>query len=285
MSLSSLQLDAFLNVARTGSFSIAANILAVTQSALSQRILNLEQELGSALFVREPSGIRLTELGQNLLRYCQTKESLEMEFLSNAKPNKTKGYSGIARIAGFSTITQSVLVPILGSLIKENPGIHLELMTAEIKDLSNKLITGQTDFIFLYNPLEKQGIENHKIGYEENVLVRPIGKKYRKDVFLDHDADDSMTFDFFKQQGKTSTKLVRNYLGEMYSILEGVKQGLGQAVVPMHLIKQTKGIEVVPGYKPFRVPVYCCYYSQAYYTDLQKALIECLIKEPAKYLA
>lgn len=48
--------------------------LNITQSALPQRILNLESDLGSTLFIRESSGILLTELGQRMLRYCQMKD-------------------------------------------------------------------------------------------------------------------------------------------------------------------------------------------------------------------
>ncbi|MCO4756243.1 MAG: LysR family transcriptional regulator, partial [Bacteriovoracaceae bacterium] len=46
MSLSSLYLDAFYAVVQNGSFTNASKALAITQSALSQRVLNLENELG-----------------------------------------------------------------------------------------------------------------------------------------------------------------------------------------------------------------------------------------------
>ena len=64
MSLSSLQIDAFLAVCETKSFTAAAAKLHITQSALSQRIKNLEDELGSTLFVRESTGVRTTDLGE-----------------------------------------------------------------------------------------------------------------------------------------------------------------------------------------------------------------------------
>src|SRR4051812_10051047 len=101
--LSSLHLDAFYHVARQGTFSKASKILGITQSALSQRIQNLEQELGTALFVRESSGVRLTDVGQELVRYCKSRESLEEEFLGRLR-NPAQGLSGVIRIAGYSTI-------------------------------------------------------------------------------------------------------------------------------------------------------------------------------------
>src|ERR1700683_3915215 len=103
MSLSSSQLDAFTAVAQGLSFTKAALKLHVTQSALSQRILNLEDELETTLFIREKSGLSLTEVGLELLRHCQTRSTLEDDFLSSIK-SKTNNLSGTLRIAGFSSV-------------------------------------------------------------------------------------------------------------------------------------------------------------------------------------
>ncbi|HMN68788.1 MAG TPA: LysR family transcriptional regulator, partial [Bdellovibrionales bacterium] len=125
MSLSSLYLDAFSEVAKLKSFSKAAQKLNVTQSALSQRVLNLEKDLGSSLFIRDPSGIRLTELGQRLLRYCHSKSLLEAEFMEALKPDEGKGLSGLIRVGGFSTINRSVILPIMTGVLKEHPLVNI----------------------------------------------------------------------------------------------------------------------------------------------------------------
>src|SRR3989344_5573799 len=253
MSISSIQLDAFIAVSKHGGFSVAAKVLGITQSALSQRILNLEKDLEASLIIRESTGIRLTELGQKLLRYCQSKEHLEEEFLVTLKAKSVKDISGIVRIGGFSTITQSVLIPILANITKDFPNVQIEVTSEELRDLPSMLASGQVDFIFLTKPLDKQGVKNHLVGYEENVLIQPNSKKFRADVFLDHDQDDTTTFDFFKLQGKKIPYLKRNYLDEIYTIVEGVKHGMGRAVVPIHIANTVKGVEVVPGYKSLQV--------------------------------
>src|SRR5260370_2825810 len=58
------QVQAFLEVARTGNVSRAAEALYVTQPALTARIQALEKELGEALFVRTGRGVRLTDAGR-----------------------------------------------------------------------------------------------------------------------------------------------------------------------------------------------------------------------------
>src|SRR3954462_11077380 len=61
------QVQAFLQVARMGNVSRAAESLYVTQPALTARIQAREKELGEALFVRTGRGVRLTDAGRGFL--------------------------------------------------------------------------------------------------------------------------------------------------------------------------------------------------------------------------
>src|SRR5215218_6024458 len=61
------QLESFIAIARTGSFSAAARIVHVSQPALTAVIKNLEQQLGVALFERTPRGVTVTTAGRELL--------------------------------------------------------------------------------------------------------------------------------------------------------------------------------------------------------------------------
>jgi len=105
MSLSSLQLDAFLAAAKSLNFSRAAESLFITQSALSQRVKNLELTMGATLFIRDPSQIKITEIGEKLLRYCQTKDAMEDELLFNLTSIEGGELAGIVRIGIFICFT------------------------------------------------------------------------------------------------------------------------------------------------------------------------------------
>lgn len=273
MSMSSLALDAFTEVARCQSFSLAAEKLHVTQSALSQRVLNLEQHLGSALFIRIKGDLRLTPLGQRLLRYTQARELLEGEFMADLKTD-VEGLGGNLRLAGFSSVTRSLVLPILGPLLRKNPKIHFELLSGELRDLPPMLFSGQADFIFLTTPLDKQGIENHLLGYEENVLITSSAVPKNSKVYIDHDEEDRMSFDFLKHQGQKSPQFQRHYLDEIYSVVDGVQEGLGRAVVPRHLVAHNRAVREVPGYKALKVPIYISYYAQSFYTQLQQIVLQ-----------
>lgn len=284
MSLSSLHLDAFVAVVKNRSFSAGANELNITQSALSQRILNLESEIGSTLFIRESSGIRLTELGQNLLRYCQMKESLELEFMGQIQNKNGASLSGLVRVAGFSTVVRSVLIPCLSPLFLKNPNVQIQFMTKEIRELPGLLESGEADFILLNRPYEKQGIDNIELGYEENVLVEPKNGIFRNDVFLDHDSEDTTTFDFLKKQNRDFKKIKRSYFDEIYSIIDAVLNGAGRAVVPIHLTRTITDLKESKGFKSIKSPVYFCYYKQPYYTTLQKQIMTEITSKVPKLL-
>jgi len=284
MSLPSNQLDAFVAVAKAQSFSGGAKALSITQSALSQRILNLESELGSTLFIRESSGIRLTELGQRMLRYCQMKDSLENEFLGQMRTQKSNSLAGLIKIGGFSTVVRSILIPSIAPMLLENPDVQIEFLTKEVRQLPGLLETGQADFILLNKTYDKHGVVNIEIGFEENVLVEPKNGIFRDNVFLDHDSEDSTTTDFFNLQDRPPKSWKRSYFDEIYSIIDGVLNGAGRAVIPLHLAKQIEGLKVSKGFQTMKTPVFFCYYQQAFYTSLQKKVIQEIKNKAPKIL-
>src|SRR6201982_1703888 len=66
-----LQVEGFLEVARRGSVSRAAEALFITQPTLTARLHGLERELGTALFLRTPHGMRLTDAGRAWIPFAE----------------------------------------------------------------------------------------------------------------------------------------------------------------------------------------------------------------------
>jgi DNA-binding transcriptional LysR family regulator len=276
MRLSSLQLEAFLAVARKGGFTSAAQSLHITQSALSQRVLKLEEELQATLIIRDPAGLKLTSQGEQLLRFCEQQERLEGELLgklapgASGKPGKAAaGLSGALRVAGFSTVMESIVMPALTELMLANPSVRLELRVAELRELPKLLQSGEADFVLLDREVRREGVVARKIGEETYVWVQPALKTWRKGVFLDHDAEDETTEEFFRLQGGKPPGLERSFLGGISAIIQGVSLGWGEAVVPKHLIEGRKDLRAVPGKKPMVTPIYLNYFEQAFPTELQ----------------
>tara|TARA_B110001454_G_C12723220_1_gene435938 strand:- start:21295 stop:22173 length:879 start_codon:yes stop_codon:yes gene_type:complete len=291
MSLSSIQLDAFWALSKTGNFSKAAQSLHITQSALSQRIINLEESVGTTLVIRDSNGIRLTYTGQELLRYIQKKQALEEEFQTRAGMDASGSQvklSGRIRMASLSSLMHSVLFPALDEILNSHPDVLVDTSVAEMRDLENKLRQGQADFVVTNAEWKKEDLKGYKLGEEESVLVRSKLNKERENIFLDHDPQDTTTEDFMRLNGQKARSFRRCYVDDIYGILEGVSLGWGSAIVSKHLIdsnpKYQDTIKVAKGYVPLKTPVWLYHYEQPYYTRLEQMVIDSLCENVRKIL-
>jgi DNA-binding transcriptional LysR family regulator len=277
MGLSSLQLDAFFGAARTLNFSQAASELHITQSALSQRIKALEQELDLTLFVRMPRGVQLTEAGERLLRYCQARFSMEGELLDELTSATKDQLGGMLRIAGYSSVVRSILIPALAPLLRDNPQVQAHVQNAEIRELPELLLTGNVDFIVTDTPLHRHDIETRVLGEEEYVMCEALKVDAPEQRYLDHDPSDTATHRFFAHQQKAIPDYKRAFMDEIYAIIDGVANGLGRAVVSRHLVAHDKRIRILRKYRSMPVPVLLHFHKQPYHTALQRAAITTLI--------
>lgn len=286
MFLSSGQLDAFYAVAQTLHFSKAATQLNITQSALSQRVLALEEDLGVTLFLRSRSGIQLTEEAQRLLVYCQNRRGLEEELL--AEMTETDGsLGGTIRIAGFSSVIRSVVMPALGEFIRKNTKLKIEFLTREIGEIEGLLKSGEVDFIVTDQIINREDVEGFLLGHEDSVLVR--SKKFETpEYFLDHDPQDQTTKNYLKTMDgpskKKNLKMKRRYLDDVYGLIDGVRFGFGFAVLPRHLLKGESDLEIVNPRAVLKTPVHLYYPVQPFYTKLHQAVVRDLKKNCGLFL-
>lgn len=283
MIISAHELQAFRILAQKLNFSVAATHIHITQSALSQRIQSLERSLGLTLFVRDRKALRLTEAGVRLLRYCQTKDHLEAELLNDLVAPTDGKFAGHLRVAGFSSVLHSVIMPALSPLLRDNPSVQFEFSMHEMSQLPDVLMRGEADFVIMDHAHQKSNVHTHVLGHEKYVLIRskyfPVSNTY-----LDHDPNDKFTKLFFKSQGKHHQDLLRSYVDDIEGIINGVALGIGQGVVPCHLLRKDIPVSIVSNVKPMNSPVVLNYFSQPYYSKLQHAVIEMLKKRCREYL-
>ncbi|XQU09831.1 LysR family transcriptional regulator [Halomonas sp. LY9] len=118
-------LQAFVMVAREGSFTRAATRLGVTQSALSQTIRNLEHQLDIRLLARTTRSVTPTQAGERLLASVgQHFDDIEAE-LSLLTEFRDKPV-GTVRITCGDHVLRNVLLPKLTPLLRQYPDIHME---------------------------------------------------------------------------------------------------------------------------------------------------------------
>lgn len=281
--LSSQQLEAFFTVSQTLNFTKAAEKLHITQSALSQRILNLEKELELTLFIRDRSGLRLTEAATKLVRYCQQKNNLEIETLASLKATNSKDIGGIVRIGGFSSIMSSVVVPAMGQLTSHHSNIRIQTLTKEMSELLELLKRGEIDYMIVDDRIDREELERVLLAKEKNVLVQH--KKYQgEDIYIDHDENDDVTIRFLRNAKLKSKEIKRQYLDDVHGLIQGVQHKLGKAVLPLHLIQDKKDFEILHPDQVLEIPIYLYYYVQPYYTSLHFTVVEALKQSFGEYI-
>lgn len=128
------RLHHFLSVAEHGSFHAAARAINVSQPALTKSIRLLETDLGCALFLRMPGGVRLTEAG-NLFRH----RAREIEAAWNASlvelKVQTKGLGGEMRIGGGPVYSAVYFPNMLADLRVNFPNLRVAVSTGVGADL------------------------------------------------------------------------------------------------------------------------------------------------------
>ncbi|MBQ3062279.1 MAG: LysR family transcriptional regulator [Clostridia bacterium] len=164
MGIADIKLDQyriFYRVAACGSFTGAAEELFLTQSAVSQAVKNLEEALGTQLFVRGKRGVSLTQDGEVMFRYV----SNAMVLLEQAGSQLSKMQSletGELRIGVGDTIAKHLLLPVLERFSRAYPGIELRILNRVSRETIDLLRSGHIDLAIVNMPLDDSGV--YKVG-------------------------------------------------------------------------------------------------------------------------
>ena len=140
------QLRAFVKIAETCNFSLAAKELYTTQSALSQSLKKLEDELGMTLFHRDNHNVGLTEAGDALLPFARR----TIEYSDNCVNkmhdlmNMKCGTLNIGVTHSFRILTSDTL----NVFVKRYPNIKLNIFYKTIPELREMLLRNEVDMIF-----------------------------------------------------------------------------------------------------------------------------------------
>jgi LysR family nitrogen assimilation transcriptional regulator len=143
-------IQAFVNVARLGSFSRAAASVSIAQSALSKRVSRLERRVGSELMLRLPRGIELTETGRAFLKKAQGLVE-EMEDMERNISAYVLTPTGRVRVTMPQRTCAQLSPSVLRRCQQELPLVNLELLEGTPGDVHSWISEGQADLALVYN--------------------------------------------------------------------------------------------------------------------------------------
>jgi DNA-binding transcriptional LysR family regulator len=139
------QLRAFAVVADKGSFVSAAEVLNMSQPALSQCIQQLEQQIGGRLFSRTTRKVYLTPLGMSFLPHARGLLH-QFDVVMNEVEEMVARKSGRVRIACLPSIASRLMPRVLATNKSAFPGIHVTIIDANMRDVTAMVLRGEVDF-------------------------------------------------------------------------------------------------------------------------------------------
>ena len=171
------QLEAFVKVAETKSFSAAAKLLYLTQPTVSAHIASLEKELNACLLVRSTKGAALSEAGKELYAYAEQMLELEQKIRERFGLG-TGGRGSVLRIAASTVPSQYLLPDILSAFREQYPGEQLKVFETDSAGVVDMILTHKADVGFTGTVLEKGGCTYLPFYQDELVIITPAAERF-----------------------------------------------------------------------------------------------------------
>lgn len=150
--MSDALLRAFLIVSRHESLTRAADSLGVSQPALSRRIRELEEHLGSKLFDRHGRGVRLTRIGETLLARLGS-SFLEIDSAVEEVSQRREAGAGLIAIASVHTLNAYFIPPVLNTFRRGHPEARFRILGRSSEEVVELTRRGVVDLGIVYGAL------------------------------------------------------------------------------------------------------------------------------------
>lgn len=204
------QLECFVAVARKKSFSRAADVLFLSQPAVTSNIQKIESELGTILFDRNRN-ISLTKDGLEFLPFAI--EMLNVRDKSKIAISQYKNnVEGVLEICA-STIPEQYLLPHIIKAFKTiYPGVFFYIQHKDSREVAEEILSGITNFGFIGAKYSYEGIDYIDIYEDRLVLITSSEKKFNHNPLTTKDLIGEEIV--LREEGSGTRLLIENALKE-----------------------------------------------------------------------
>jgi DNA-binding transcriptional LysR family regulator len=165
-------IETFLWVVTLGNFRAAGEKLNTTQPAISQRIAQLERELGVKLLNRDHRVASPTPSGRQLMVYAEKLMGLRSEMM--AEVSDRSAMRGVLRLGVAETIVHTWLSRLIKSVNTAYPNLSLEIEIDITPNLTARLLAQEIELAFMLGPLSASGVRNRALcDYPIGFLASP----------------------------------------------------------------------------------------------------------------
>ncbi|HEY0292144.1 MAG TPA: LysR substrate-binding domain-containing protein [Hansschlegelia sp.] len=168
------QLRYFEHLARERHFGRAAEACAVTQPALSMQIRELEAVLGGRLVNRTREGVRLTELGEDVLSRSASILAAVRDLEVRARMGRSE-LSGPIKLGVIPSIAPYLLPRLLPEIRERHPLVQLSLRESQTAVLVKELLAGALDAVVMSLPIYDPDVETETLFDDAFLLAAAVG--------------------------------------------------------------------------------------------------------------
>lgn len=240
-------IETFLWVATLGSFRGAAGKLNTTQPAISQRIAQLETEMGVRLLQRDSRVVSPTPSGRQLMVYAEKLIGLRSEMLAAVRDRSAM--RGVLRLGVSETIVHTWLPKLIERVDSTYPNLSLEIEVDITPNLRARLLAQEIDLAFLLGPLSVSTVRNRVLCDYPNAFVASPSLGLSKNVLT---ARDLARFAIITFPRKTQPyEIVRSLFNRpdlpsirlhasasLATVIRMATDGLGIAVIPTAIVQR-----------------------------------------------
>ena len=178
-SMSDFRLNVFCSVAKTLSYTKAAQELHITQPAITKHVQELENQYKTRLIERMGNKIVLTHAGEVLLEHSIAilKEYAQLDFVMNMLHGDPKG---TLRLGASTTIAQYVLPPVLALFKTKFPDVNISLISGNSDDIELELMDHHIDLGLIEGNKRLPNLKYTHLVDDELVAIASTQSKYAK---------------------------------------------------------------------------------------------------------
>lgn len=168
------ELKTFIYLSKVKNFTLAAEQLFIAQSTVTNRISELEKEVGKRLFSRGSKTVALTEAGEIFLRYAE--RILELQDTSIEEMNALSSHSRKFSVGAINATYETYVKPLVDACLQDNSVTSIKVMLGHSLDLIQQLQDNMLDMVFSAVPLKRVGYACDVFDIDRVVLVCGKGK-------------------------------------------------------------------------------------------------------------
>ncbi|MBQ2768632.1 MAG: LysR family transcriptional regulator [Clostridia bacterium] len=173
------ELKTFIFLSKVKNFTLAAEQLFIAQSTVTNRISELEKEVGKRLFTRGSKTVKLTEAGEIFLRYAE--RILELQNTSIEEMNALSSHSRKFSIGAINACYEVYVKPFVDECLKNNAVTSIKVMLGHSLDLIQNLQDNMLDMVFSAIPLKRIGFNCDVFDTDRVALVCKKGTNEYQD--------------------------------------------------------------------------------------------------------